>query len=111
MCKRSNLARVQSLNNIGMFKMFKSSFVKRAGVICMVLVAVAACRSEEQDRVLRFEQGVMKQIDPSAQLTQEELAALRLRAIKQGGAQVGGGATGGIGVTGANVRPPEVKTQ
>lgn len=91
--------------------MFKSSFLKRAGVIAMVLVTVAACRSEEQDRVLRFEQGVMKQIDPSAQLTQDELAALRLRAFKQGGSTVGGGANGGIGVTGANVRPPELKTQ
>ncbi len=90
-----------------MFDMIKPTFMKRAGVMCLVLVAVAACRAEEQDRTLRFEQGVMKQIDPSAQLSQEQLGALRLRAMKQGGVQVGGGASGGIGVTGANVRPPE----
>ena len=85
--------------------MFTPKFIKTTGVVCLTLIALAACRPEEQNRVLRFEPGVMKQANPSGDLTDDELAELRQRSILQGGIIVGHTA-GGATTAGTDVRPP-----
>ena len=85
--------------------MFTPKFIKTTGVVCFALIALAACRAEEQNRVMKFEPGVMKQKDPSAQLSDSELAELRQRSILQGGIIIGPTA-GGTSTAGTDVRPP-----
>lgn len=85
--------------------MFTPNFFKTTGVVCLALVALAGCRPEEQNRVLRFEPGVLKQANPSANLSDAELAELRQRSILQGGIIIGHTA-GGTATAGTDVRPP-----
>lgn len=85
--------------------MFTPKFIKTTGVVCFALIALAACRPEEQNRVMKFEPGVMKQEDPSAKLSDAELAELRQRSILQGGIIIGHTAAGAT-TAGTDVRPP-----
>lgn len=85
--------------------MFTPKFIKTTGVVCFALIALAACRAEEQNRVLKFEPGVMKQANPSDDLSKDELAELRQRSILQKGIIIGHTA-GGTSTAGTDVRPP-----
>ncbi len=86
--------------------MFTPKFIKTTGVVCFALIALAGCRSDEQNRVYNFEPGVMKQANPSEKLSNDELAELRQRSILQGGVKIGLTA-GGATTTGTDVRPPK----
>jgi hypothetical protein len=86
--------------------MFTPNFIRTTGVVFFSLVALTACRPEEQNRTLQFEAGVMKQEDPSIKLSDAELAELRQRSILQGGIIIGHTAAGAT-TSGTDVRPPE----
>lgn len=90
--------------------MFTPKFIKTTGVVCFALIALAACRPEEQGRVLKFEPGVIQKQIPSAQLSEEELAELRQRSILQGGIIIGHTA-GGTATAGSDVRPPNLSEE
>jgi hypothetical protein len=85
--------------------MFAPNFIKTTGIVCLALIALVGCRPEEQNRVYNFEPGVLKQKDPSAELTEAELAELRQRSILQGGIIIGHTAAGAT-TAGTDVRPP-----
>lgn len=89
----------------------KSGFVRNVGVIALAVLALGACRAEEQGRVFEFEPGVYKG-KADQKIPEEVLAAARARAAKQAGATSGGGGghiSTGVGIHGSHVRPPEPK--
>ncbi len=64
--------------------------IRVAGALMMVGVFLVGCRSEEQDRFVRYQPGVYKgQAD--TQLTAVQRRALRMRSDYQGGSAVAGG--------------------
>jgi len=85
--------------------MITPKFIKTTGVVCFAMIALAACRAEEQNRVMKFEPGVMKQEDPSSQLSDAALSELRQRSILQGGIIIGH-TSAGTATAGTDVRPP-----
>ncbi len=64
-----------------------------AGALLMTGVFLVGCRSEEQDRYVRYEPGVYKG-EADTQLTEMQRRALRMRSDRQSGsAAEGGGAS------------------
>ena len=88
--------------------MVMRKFFMTAGVVSLALVALASCRPEEHGRPLDYDPGVFLGNKHATPLSDDELAALRQRAILQGGQPVGGGAASGGGPsTGGDVRLPD----
>ena len=87
--------------------MFDKSTMIKTGVVCLALLALAACRPDEQGRPLHYEPGVYPGDKNSSPLTEDQLAGLRQRALEQGDIPAGGGATPSVtSTTGEDVRPP-----
>ena len=80
--------------------------LKSTGLACLVLLALAGCREEEQGRPLDYEPGVYPGDKPSTPLSEETLSELRQRALQQGGVPAGGAVGAGGQTTGDDVRPP-----
>ena len=78
-------------------------FLAATTVVCLGVIALAGCRSEEQGRIMKYEPGVYKG-QPDQKLSEDQTRVLRQRTIMQGGsldAPTGGGGT-------RDVRKPEI---
>ena len=75
------------------------------GAACLALMVLAGCRSEEQNRITKYEPGVYKGL-PDQVLSSAQRRILRNRALLQSGSVIpaGGGAK-----PGSDVRRPVVK--
>tara|TARA_R110000787_G_scaffold63679_3_gene143413 strand:- start:158190 stop:158504 length:315 start_codon:yes stop_codon:yes gene_type:complete len=87
--------------------MFTRRFFRTAGVMCLALIALASCRPEEHGRPLDYDPGVFPGNKHATPLNEDDLAALRQRAILQGGSSVSGPTSGGGLSTGGDVRLPD----
>ena len=85
--------------------MLDKKHLKIAGMAAFALLALAACRPEEQGRPLSFTPGTFPKAMESKPLDSATLAELRQRVLYQSGARVGVTGAGGL-TAGDDVRPP-----
>ena len=76
------------------------------GAACLALMVLAGCRSEEQNRITKYEPGVYKGL-PDQVLSSAQRRILRDRALLQSGSVIPAG--GGGAQPGSDVRKPVVQ--
>ena len=77
------------------------------GVACLAIVVLVGCRSEEQNRITKYEPGVYKGV-PDQALSSAQRRVLRNRALMQSGSVKPAGGGGGA-KPGRDVRKPVVQ--
>ena len=77
------------------------------GAACLALMVLAGCRSEEQNRITKYEHGVYKGL-PDQVLSSAQRRILRDRALLQSGSVTPAGGGGGA-KPGSDVRKPVVQ--